>query len=1335
MRRSARTCKCAGAAEEEARRKARDDVEERARAVLRRFVQAIEGRFHMKRLALRAAKQEKARRWREQKRKEGMQVVSAVGKNAARLGNAKERQKLIKKFSRSPFNLLRGSPQDFAATEIRRWWLRTIKSKRAARRNARRVAKLLDKTKDRGFGQLVRLWRREGRRVMFRRRHALKKIQRRVREWLPRHLAWTAQRLWRGHLGRLRAAKVRATIRLQGWWRAMIEQNIAMVIHRENMKRRHKGAIAVQRVARGRRGRDKYEAALDAKRLVAERHLATRDFCSLLQRIQEWRLIGVGLELLGPGLVPKGHEGFDPAWKPKGGVLLGKGPRDGLVYPTARRKKEVIWVRLLHEQEKEKWWLGDAYEIFRTFCPAGGDKHEVSYNQFSKMMAQSEGVNSREQWELPSPLPPGRAPGVKVPDVGASAGEMSNTVVESLLAKHWKRGAKVLPYTEWVNMVEKVAEARFANVEVGKQERATLFHDQTFSRTRSLAIMLVHRMLIRSKWAEKKELYAKLVYRAAHMLHWAAAKLQDWWLNTVRIRRMFIRTLAAHRARVAEERHADAVRKLHRFARYVLGRYALRKMMRRVWRKMYDKGNPNPYWVNPRTGTKVWEKPALLGNEEVDTEFVKPDQITAFVVNCANCSENPATEYCCDCAAVYCSACSKDFHENDAAGWEAYKEHKRTRLPHCVQCEYQLASRYCTDCEEDFCDGCYNELHTVGRLTEHEWEPHVVTCGGPTCVSNPKDVRAALLYDRQTDSQCCARCWKREYGQARAERVDLLQISYVTQKFDEKCAKERRQAQKAEQERAEALTKRETRAAVMIQKHWRGKVEGTTGRRLMVRKRFEAQQFFQARKDDATRKTWGYQMAFMLGRAPELESDTDELRARQEAIKRGWKKAGNAGSAGLHGVGNVIRNARRGMPNAAARAAGELPLPGSGSLERGATRLVLSDGEGVSKLVQAGFKVRVGTLRSLTGLPSAGSSAEETAKLRRAGRPATPALPEELRAEAVKAFRNRDENGKGTVKLTVLVRLFEDLGFALRPFELGRIRSASDFDGSGTLDLEEWLDLVNARYHEGGEEFTVTEVFLGVGSGALSAPPALLLDRKSPCAAATEWEVHRQPSAEAKKLVRAELKKGIRQRADKLKPPSADVLRQRTKKTMGMVGDTAGVVSSAAANSLAGKAAKRFRNAQGAKWQSFKAGKMESLSKVGIVRFAAVKEQRAKMVRAQIAIVRDKFAEQQDKLRKQIRKHNSAVASAMERRVAAAEEVATTERERELFEEMKEQKNEKERLPHRAFRQFVQDAKGKWTDKVDGSPVDTEYMLDWAEQRLAEWGGEGGEAHERDRGQ
>ncbi|KAF1774748.1 WW domain [Phytophthora cactorum] len=232
-------------------------------------------------------------------------------------------------------------------------------------------------------------------------------------------------------------------------------------------------------------------------------------------------------------------------------------------------------------------------------------------------------------------------------------------------------------------------------------------------------------------------------------------------------------------------------------ARELLARRELRRRMQETYEKFLDPTWGLPYWMNPRSAYSTWQKPRILGAEDVQCEPVP----FPLLNDCDRCAE----WVCYDCDEFFCLQCFGEYHkvkivanpvedskddsvpkaesietlndskEDDNTLSSIKREHELERLLLCGLCKFQLASRRCLDCipklkikskpklppsvnqqkeiktvesasnedqehlssESLFCDVCFGFLHRRGGLQTHRTEPLLELC--TSCIPDDQD--------------------------------------------------------------------------------------------------------------------------------------------------------------------------------------------------------------------------------------------------------------------------------------------------------------------------------------------------------------------------------------------------------------------------------------------------------------------------------------------------------------------------------------------------------------------------------------------------------------------
>ncbi|OWZ19238.1 hypothetical protein PHMEG_0006537 [Phytophthora megakarya] len=239
---------------------------------------------------------------------------------------------------------------------------------------------------------------------------------------------------------------------------------------------------------------------------------------------------------------------------------------------------------------------------------------------------------------------------------------------------------------------------------------------------------------------------------------------------------------------------------LQTHTRKLLARRALRRRMQETYEKFLDPTWGLPYWMNPRTEYSTWQKPRILGPEDVRSEpvpFPPPERTLKATCNGKKNCDRCAEWVCYDCDESFCLQCFGEYHKsniekrgdtekNTDEDSPIKQEHELERLLLCGLCKFQLASRRCFDCipklettaklkappheklsaksgkprtkesaeniditensrinsESLFCDVCFGFLHRRGGLKSHRTEPLLELC--KSCFSDAEDDKPAL---------------------------------------------------------------------------------------------------------------------------------------------------------------------------------------------------------------------------------------------------------------------------------------------------------------------------------------------------------------------------------------------------------------------------------------------------------------------------------------------------------------------------------------------------------------------------------------------------------------
>ena len=96
--------------------------------------------------------------------------------------------------------------------------------------------------------------------------------------------------------------------------------------------------------------------------------------------------------------------------------------------------------------------------------------------------------------------------------------------------------------------------------------------------------------------------------------------------------------------------------------RILKARKVVGSMAAKIIQKFVDPLTGDMYYYNPRTKQRSYDKPEILGKQDVEKPFILPDKHYEFVVNCASCKRKVATVLCDPCGDAYCDDCFKSLH-------------------------------------------------------------------------------------------------------------------------------------------------------------------------------------------------------------------------------------------------------------------------------------------------------------------------------------------------------------------------------------------------------------------------------------------------------------------------------------------------------------------------------------------------------------------------------------------------------------------------------------------------------------------------------------------------
>ena len=206
----------------------------------------------------------------------------------------------------------------------------------------------------------------------------------------------------------------------------------------------------------------------------------------------------------------------------------------------------------------------------------------------------------------------------------------------------------------------------------------------------------------------------------SHHPRWAKSFADDWeWLTNDKMRRMAHRIQGRARKnkylnlrqlaldakeikRIQDIEHATATR-LQTQWRMRLARRRLNKRGLNFYEKYIDAGTKKPYWYNPRTEKSTWDKPPILGENDITVSTRLPSKGLEFAVVCSHCNYSAATLACIECEDAFCEDCHKSIHRKGKR-----QQHKSIKINICQDCEYQAATSFVMPLARNLCDCCFD---------------------------------------------------------------------------------------------------------------------------------------------------------------------------------------------------------------------------------------------------------------------------------------------------------------------------------------------------------------------------------------------------------------------------------------------------------------------------------------------------------------------------------------------------------------------------------------------------------------------------------------------------
>jgi hypothetical protein len=413
----------------------------------------------------------------------------------------------------------------------------------------------------------------------------------------------------------------------------------------------------------------------------------------------------------------------------------------------------------------------------------------------------------------------------------------------------------------------------------------------------------------------------------------------------VRLRRQAVETAEFERDK---RRHLVLIQSA---ARRFLSRRRVRKLAKEVLVK-YVPHLQTPYYFNPRTGVKSFERPKILGPGEDCYSLAVPEKGLENVVYCYQCNYRLAVLYCQQCEDSMCAVCFKSLHFKGAKAG-----HSSCKIPHCSYCAYQIATKSCITCVTHapapgsvqaskavfarglYCDTCFLHEHdentraleasadrrnhlkrllmntTQAALVAKYLKQKIVTSHYFEALTTPCEECgnfSASWRCYSCNQIYCHRCLIHLHSINPIFAAHKLeQLSYYTPKMHRSLQKdlntiyftakwERVKVAEREKQRL-----REHRMAVVLQAWWRMIFYRRRGLAAMQRVRRRQRKFWRIRQRETreVRATLSYRLRDLLGRAPPLQSDTMEERvlkrlsvfSRQTAREFIWRNLADWG--------------------------------------------------------------------------------------------------------------------------------------------------------------------------------------------------------------------------------------------------------------------------------------------------------------------------------------------------------------------------------------------------------------------------------------------------------
>ena len=309
--------------------------------------------------------------------------------------------------------------------------------------------------------------------------------------------------------------------------------------------------------------------------------------------------------------------------------------------------------------------------------------------------------------------------------------------------------------------------------------------------------------------------------------------------------------------------------------RILKARKVVGSMAAKIIQKFVDPLTGDMYYYNPRTKQRSYDKPEILGKQDVEKPFILPDKHYEFVVNCASCKRKVATVLCDPCGDAYCDDCFKSLHSKGNKS-----KHHKDAIPMCSFCDYQACTRF-DRFHKQWCDSCYEHVYEdTAQAKTFTW--NILPCS--EC-----EERACKWRCLECDDCYCTKCFGKVHRTGNRALHRNVPLAYYTVKMEnQKLAMEREAKRKiAAAEAAKRMAVDDKMKlefiARKLQAIWRGRKGRADGKKYLKQERKKMRVLYKKTKEDnKTRKTMSYGLKSLIGVEEILETDDAETRARKE---------------------------------------------------------------------------------------------------------------------------------------------------------------------------------------------------------------------------------------------------------------------------------------------------------------------------------------------------------------------------------------------------------------------------------------------------------------------